>query len=230
MFFSKDPAKMNRGIFVSRGEPDIDELIESAKGICKYDQHIFNCIEPHIRDIAESYLDVCQLARQYKREFFGLRDFYSLIKMLYWFCTKDGNFTWSKLEHGVRRNFGGLGIDVIEPFRERLFTKLDSSVNDLGSSPINLITAALHGDNVESNSRYCLFITQNYSLIDMIQSYITNVMKIPTQKLVVIFGSSFKHDQEYTEVRFDSKNFLLFFITITRLNCVPSTGLICCIL
>ncbi len=28
-----DPAKMNRGIFVSRGEPDIEELIETAKGI-----------------------------------------------------------------------------------------------------------------------------------------------------------------------------------------------------
>jgi hypothetical protein len=27
-----DPAKMNRGIFVSRGEPDIEELIETAKG------------------------------------------------------------------------------------------------------------------------------------------------------------------------------------------------------
>lgn len=27
-----DPAKMNRGIFVSRGEPDINELVESAKG------------------------------------------------------------------------------------------------------------------------------------------------------------------------------------------------------
>jgi hypothetical protein len=29
------PAKMNRGIFVSRGELDIDELIESAKGNLK---------------------------------------------------------------------------------------------------------------------------------------------------------------------------------------------------
>ena len=31
-----DPAKMNRGIFVSRGEPDIEELIETAKGICLF--------------------------------------------------------------------------------------------------------------------------------------------------------------------------------------------------
>lgn len=40
---------MNRGIFVRRSEPKIDELVESA--ICNYDQHVFRYIEPHIRDI-----------------------------------------------------------------------------------------------------------------------------------------------------------------------------------
>ena len=193
---------MNRGIFVSRGEPDIDELIESAKGICKYDRHIFNCIEPHMRDIAECYLEVCATAKHYKREFFGLRDFYSLIKMLYWFCSKDGNFTWYKLEHAVRRNFSGLEIDPVEPFNKRLFSKLDSrrSHTDPQSSPVELIKAALKGENVESNSRYLLLISQNYSLIDMIQNYIVNVLQVAAHKVVVIFGSSFRHDQEYTEI------------------------------
>ena len=200
----KDPAKMNRGICVSRGEPDFNELIESAKGICKYDTIIFNCIEPHIKDIAESYLEVCKKARVFKREFFGLRDFYSLIKMLYWFCAKDGNFTWHKLEHAVRRNFSGLLVDSVEPFKKALYSKLDTrrSAGDPGNSPIDLIKAALHGDNVESNSRYILFLSENYSLIDMIQNYIIHVQGVPTHKLIVIFGSGFRHDQEYTEVRF----------------------------
>jgi hypothetical protein len=197
-----DPAKMNRGIFVSRGEPDIDELVESAKGICKYDEHIFNCIEPHIKEIAEAYLEICKIARNFKREFFGLRDFYSLIKMLYWFCSKDGNFTWYKLEHSVKRNFSGLDIDPVEPFKKALYSKLDSrqSATDPLSTPIDLIKAALKGENVESNSRYLLLISENYSLIDMIQKYILNILKVPSHKLVVIFGSSFRHDQEYTEV------------------------------
>jgi hypothetical protein len=194
---------MNRGIFLSRGEPDINELIESAKGICKYDQHIFNCIEPHIKDIAESYLEVCKEARQFKREFFGLRDFYSLIKMLYFFCTKDGNFTWNKLEHAVKRNFSGLNIDPVKPFRTALYSKLDTRQldSDPKNTPIDLIKAALHGENVESNNRYLLFLSQNYSLVDMIQSYIVNVLKVPTHKLVTVFGSGFRHDQEYTEVK-----------------------------
>lgn len=193
---------MNRGLFVSRGEPDIDELVESAKGICKYDQHIFNLIEPHIRDIAECYLTICHMAREFKREFFGLRDFYSLIKMLYFFCSKDGSFTWHKLEHAVKRNFSGLDIDTIKPFRDALFPKLDSrrSCHDPDSSPVELIKTALNGENVESNSRYLLFLSRNYSLIDMIQNYIINSLNVPAHKLVVIFASSFRHDQHYTEV------------------------------
>lgn len=122
--------------------------------------------------------------------------------MLYWFCSKDGNFTWFKLEHSVKRNFSGLDIDPIEPFKKRLFSKLDSRYlpTDPASTPIDLIKAALKGENVESNSRYLLLISENYSLIDMIQKYILNILKVPSHKLVVIFGSSFRHDQEYTEV------------------------------
>jgi len=202
--WSLDPAKMNRGIFVSRGEPDINELIESARGICKYEDHVFGKIEPHIKDIAESYLLVCQQAREFKREFFGLRDYYSLIKMLYWLCLRDGRLTWHKLEHVVKRNFGGLNIEAVEIFRERMFSKLENrrTEKDPENTPVELIKAALKGENIESNSRYLLFITQNYSLIDMVQSYLINSLCVPIHRLVVIFGSSFRHDQEYTEVRF----------------------------
>lgn len=122
--------------------------------------------------------------------------------MLYWFCSKDGKFTWYKLEHSVKRNFSGLDIDPVEPFKKSLYSKLDSrlSTTDPLSTPIELIKAALKGENVETNSRYLLLISENYSLIDMIQKYILTFLKVPSHKLVVIFGSSFRHDQEYTEV------------------------------
>ena len=207
-----DPAKMNRGIFVSRGEPDTKELIESAKGICKYDAHIFTNIDPYIEDIACAYLELCKLAREKKREFFGLRDFYSLIKMIYWFCSKDtsNSFTWNKLEHAVRRNFSGLDeslLNPIEPFEIRLKRKdttnpIDTQVlqTDPKCKPIDLVQAALRGENVESNSRYLLLLTENYAVLDIVQNYLINVVKVSSENLVVIFGSSFRHDQQYTEV------------------------------
>lgn len=205
---------MNRGIFVSRGEPSIDELIESAKGICKYDRAIYASIEPFVGDIARAYLDVCTQAREHKREFFGLRDFYSLIKMLYWFCLRDGCLTWWKLEHSIRRNFSGLSdIDTLEPFRRALRDKLDCRHldTDPGCGPIDLIHSALKGENVEANSRYLLLLTENYAIIDMIQNYLINVLSVDARKISVVFGSSFPNDLKYTEVFFSRSSFLISF-------------------
>lgn len=197
-----DPAKMNRGIFVSRSEPDISELVESAKGICKYDKNIYSIIEPYIKDIASAYLQVCEKAKEFKREFFGLRDYYSLIKMLYWFCMRDGRLTWSKLEHSIKRNFDGLDIDFLKPFKKELYSKLDKQKLDTDPlcEPIDLIKAALKGENVESNSRYLLLITENYSVTEIIQNYLINSLQIPAYKIVTVFGSSFKHDLDYNQV------------------------------
>ena len=80
-----DPAKMNRGIFVNRTSPSADELKETFKGICKNDQKILKLLEEKnlIDSLSKAYLKLCDQAKK-TREFFGLRDFYSLIKMIYW--------------------------------------------------------------------------------------------------------------------------------------------------
>ncbi|VTJ87284.1 Hypothetical predicted protein, partial [Marmota monax] len=75
-----DPAKMNRGIFVSRGSPSEKELIESARGICSSDSLVQDRVRGYFAPFAKAYETVC--SRQNK-EFFGLRDYYSLIKMVF---------------------------------------------------------------------------------------------------------------------------------------------------
>jgi len=43
----------------------------------------------------------------------------SLIKMLYWMCEKSGlPPTWPQLEHAIRRNFGGMESDELDPLEE----------------------------------------------------------------------------------------------------------------
>jgi hypothetical protein len=75
---------------MSRGEASIEDLISSAEGICNYDEEVYDCIKPHVRQIAEAYLVLSNKASEkLEREFFGLRDYYSLIKMLYWFARKQ---------------------------------------------------------------------------------------------------------------------------------------------
>ncbi|CAF0824304.1 unnamed protein product, partial [Brachionus calyciflorus] len=81
-----DPAKMNRGIFVNRNSPSTTELKETVIGICKNDDKVLDKLQNKnlIESLSEAYLKLCEKARSKTREFFGLRDFYSLIKMIYW--------------------------------------------------------------------------------------------------------------------------------------------------
>ena len=70
-----DPAKMNRGVLLTRGEPSHEELKLSARGICsnKKDDPIREKLDGLFDPLAEAYHAIC--SRQ-KKDFFGLRDFY----------------------------------------------------------------------------------------------------------------------------------------------------------
>ena len=70
-----DPAKMNRGVMVTRGDPDTRELQLSARGICsnQEDDPVKERLETYFEPLAEAYKRICE---KQKREFFGLRDFY----------------------------------------------------------------------------------------------------------------------------------------------------------
>ena len=70
-----DPAKMNRGVMVTRGDPDTKELVVSAQGICHNEEN--NVVKQGLSDyfelLAEAYITICT---KQTRQFFGLRDFY----------------------------------------------------------------------------------------------------------------------------------------------------------
>ncbi|CAG2252471.1 RNF213 [Mytilus edulis] len=173
-----DPAKMNRGILVQREVPDITELIESAKGF---------------------YRD---------EEFFGLRDFYSLLKMLYGFVSESKRKpTWFQLKHSILRNFGGLEnvkpVDIFCKSWHISWTNMISFYgifqrreNDPDCTPAGMIQACLTGEDTSiSETRYLLLLTENYGALTILQQKIFTM-----ENAVVIFGSSFPSDQEYTQV------------------------------
>eukprot|EP00058_Branchiostoma_floridae_P009699 XP_002595187.1 hypothetical protein BRAFLDRAFT_101667 [Branchiostoma floridae] len=71
-----DPAKMNRGIFLSRGVPDNDDLKKSARGICEHDEIVMTQLQTMLGSLAGAYTDLYRPQLK-DREYFGLRDFYS---------------------------------------------------------------------------------------------------------------------------------------------------------
>ena len=195
-----DPAKMNRGILVNREVPDSNELIVSAQGICSSDRHTQTLLSSLFDGLACAYKDIY---RTQKREFFGLRDFYSLVKMLFSLCLMSKKLpTWNQLEHAVRRNFGGQTDDkIISVFRRCCSVAADNRKSEyaekLDNSAVGLIQANLQEESVTTlcESRYLLLLTKNYAALNILRQRILN-----DNDPVIIFGSSFPKDQEYTHV------------------------------
>ena len=201
-----DPAKMNRGIMVQLEDPSTEELVSTAHAIIKpsgqVDDIISERLNPYVRSLAEGYLELLQIQnRLISKDYFGLRDFYCLIKMLYSLC-RQFNTTLNEriMMHAVKRNFGGItNIDVLEVFNKSL-TGLDASEIGPLSSPLSLIRASLDSSlNYKDvrdeasfdRSRHLLLLTENTAALDILfQS------KILSQNTKVMFGSSFPLDKE----------------------------------
>ncbi|XP_076109129.1 E3 ubiquitin-protein ligase rnf213-alpha-like [Mytilus galloprovincialis] len=203
-----DPAKMNRGIFVQREVPDEGELINSARGICrtsKDKERTLKLIDNLIPSLSKAYSELfSELEKSKQREFFGLRDFYSLIKMVYAFAARSEHKpTWLQLKHAIMRNFGGLeNINSVEIFQQCL---RDTTVvmnerrqeGDPDCSSGGMIKACLEGDSTRNTgeTRYLLLLTENYGDLAILQQKV-----LMMHNAQVIFGSSFPSDQEYTQV------------------------------
>ncbi|XP_066090745.1 E3 ubiquitin-protein ligase RNF213 [Saccopteryx bilineata] len=193
-----DPAKMNRGIFVSRGSPNKKELIESARGICSSEPLIQERIQGYFPSFAKAYETVC---KKQDKEFFGLRDYYSLIKMVF-ASAKASNKKPSPqaISQAILRNFSGKDdIHALDIFTASLpEAKLSEKV-----STMQLIRDNVYGDlkvsgrePEDSESRYLLVLTRNYVALQILQRTLFHGNQQPE----IIFGSSFPRDQEYTQI------------------------------
>lgn len=186
-----DPAKMNRGIFVSRGDPDEKELVESAKGICRSDAMVLEKVRDFFQPFARAYLKIC---RKQGKGFFGLRDYYSLIKMI--FAVAKGSQrkpTAEETAKAVLRNFSGKNeVDAVNVFTERLHI----APNLENISTIEFVRENIQAVGLEEECRYLLVLTKNYAALQILQQTFFSENSQPE----IIFGSSFPKDQEYTQI------------------------------
>ncbi|CAI5684999.1 unnamed protein product [Oreochromis niloticus] len=185
-----DPAKMNRGIFVSRGDLNKQELIKSASGICSSDQHVLEKINRLFEPFAKAYMTVCKKGKG----FFGLRDFYSLIKMLF-SITKTSNKrpTADQITGAVLRNFSGKDdVNVIDIFSREVGTDFSNT----NITTIDMVEQSICPASKREESRYLLVLTKNFAALQILQQIFCSHQIHPE----IIFGSSFPKDQEYTQI------------------------------
>ncbi|XP_054615147.1 E3 ubiquitin-protein ligase rnf213-alpha isoform X2 [Dunckerocampus dactyliophorus] len=186
-----DPAKMNRGIFVSRGDPDERELFESAKGICSSDVMVLEKVRKLFRPFASAYLKICG---GQGKGFFGLRDYYSLIKMIYAVAkTAQRQPTYEEVIKAVLRNFSGKNdVDAVSVFTRSL--PIASNLEKI--SAIEFVRDNIQAVGPEEECRYLLVLTKNYAALQILQQTFFSECGQPE----IIFGSSFPKDQEYTQI------------------------------
>lgn len=186
-----DPAKMNRGIFVSRGDPDERELIESAKGICSSDAVVLEKVRDFFQPFARAYLNIC---RKQGKGFFGLRDYYSLIKMIFAVAKASKQKpTPEETVKAVLRNFSGKdNVDPVTVFT----TRLGIAPNLENISTIEFVRENIEAVGQEEECRYLLVLTKNYAALQILQQSFFSESGQPE----IIFGSSFPKDQEYTQI------------------------------
>ncbi|XP_078382607.1 E3 ubiquitin-protein ligase rnf213-alpha-like isoform X3 [Oculina patagonica] len=206
-----DPAKMNRGIMLCRNEPDDDELEATARGICGGDQDIMALIEPLISPLVRGYTelynkqkDLKKLQEGKKDEFFGLRDFYSLLKMVVHIAKEQKRRpNWGELEHAIKRNFSGLLEDDFNPVRIIMRNVgfppeyFEEEEEHRGDDSLNLIQASLDRKGVLGEGRYLLIMTENFAALPRVKQLL---VEKDSEEPYVIFGSGFPKDQLFTQV------------------------------
>ncbi|XP_048870948.1 E3 ubiquitin-protein ligase rnf213-beta [Brienomyrus brachyistius] len=188
-----DPAKMNRGIFVSRWDPSENELVETAKGICSSDQSVLFKIQHLFPQLAKAFLEICKITD--KSQFFGLRDFYSLVKMIF-AVVKEFQQEPSdcELAEAILRNFSGQpeGFDPLRYFQE-LFQNLREIPRP---STLQMVERNLDSCKKEE-SRYLLLLTTNNAALPILQQ---RVFAKADSAPEIVFGSGFPKDQEYASI------------------------------
>lgn len=189
-----DPAKMNRGIFVSRWDPSEDELVETAKGICSSSKQIFLKIKHLFPSLAKAFLIICEATS--KNQFFGLRDYYSLVKMI--FATVKSSQQEpddGQLVEAILRNFSGQpdGFDPVIFFQE-----VRQNLAEIPRpSTLQMVKKNLDHDT-NQESRYLLLLTTNNAALHILQQQIFAKGDYPPPE--IIFGSGFPKDQEYAQI------------------------------
>ena len=206
-----DPAKMNRGIMVTRCPPEPKELIKSAFGIANMvkDDNLKNQLTQSFDALAEMYQNICSKQEEGEntekdeaREFFGLRDFYTLIKMICWKCIDSGAPPSPEdYRRIILRNFSG--HSRINPLKELPNPDLLIAMKGAESEALEIVKESVQPLKIQAGedlpkqeNRYLLFITENQSALQILQ----NKLLTKDEKLFVFYGSSFPKDTEYTQV------------------------------
>ena len=185
-----DAAKMNRAVYLSRPEPTIEDLHETAKAIRDDIEasKVPIISNEYLGNLASAYYQYHQEQRH--KHFHGLRDYYSMVK--YISATRDlqPNEINRRIKEGILRNFGGLQQTDIYMIVHQFTAKMPQATEvRKHSTLIERISENLQ----DKNARHLMIITTGDSALTILEQ------SLQDREYNVIFGSRFEDDssEEY---------------------------------
>jgi hypothetical protein len=195
--WSLDPAKMNRGLFLSRAAPEQRELVNTARAIATNNNEE-SSMTMMLAPIATAYQKVYDdLQPPSRPDFFGLRDFYFVLKELRALRDQfDREITRVDVDWVVRRNFGGVTNveEIVETFQNCLgLMEVDASLAP--PTALHLIKDSLESA-ISDDGRFLLLMTEGESGIVKDLLFERDILK--REDTTVIAGSMFAGDSVFT--------------------------------
>ncbi|CAF4379298.1 unnamed protein product, partial [Rotaria sp. Silwood2] len=194
-----DASKMNRALYLACPDPDVTDLQLTAKTILKSmtstQDQVARIDNEIIDSLAAAYFDLYEHIRvqpQYNN-YFGLRDFYSLIKgvireLVQW---KEDDDIYEKIRRQITVNFDG-SFDGSHYMWEHFCQHLNKVYLYEQYKVSPTFNQILDQCMSSRTGRYLMLIGENESVIDYAEQYIINKFQPPPVRTLI--GSSFSGD------------------------------------
>jgi hypothetical protein len=186
--WSLDAAKMNRAVLLSRPDPTVDDLIETAVEIAAgldAAQRATPVSQERLATVARTYarFQAARAGAPDTKNFHGLRDFYSFCKCL----ARMEAPTDVEVVHAIHNCFGGMPGSAVH--FERIMRDLGGlSRTSAGAAP--RVTDLVRANLCDPFARHLLLVTRGDAALGVLHACFPSALRPP----VVMIGSSFDDD------------------------------------
>ena len=191
-----DASKMNRGIYLSIPDSDLEDLQLTAITIAESYGEKLKVFDFLFNSLAEAYYKYKKFlkAEHPKQEdFHGSRDFYNLIKIAAkkirsLMDEKENISNEEQIEiaiNSIERNFGGLEYSITQ-FKTILKSLMPNSYSIEDYNVMDCI----HNNIEDTSSRYLLVVSNNATYL------LSSILERMNKKFIFIIGSQFEKDLE----------------------------------
>jgi hypothetical protein len=198
-----DASKMNRAVYLARPDPDKSDLVYTAFSIYDSYNRGYNRHENLIQNLAYAYYEFKQRLKNTEfADFYGLRDFYHLIKSvtrnLIQLDVTDRTQQATIVKFAIERNFGGMAGAVASI--GEIFSQIQHLEEIYPYIPDTNVLNLINQNLEDKSARYLMLICKG----DVGTFILDKFLRISKENRRILIGSSLYEDLNNVEYGFSA--------------------------